>query len=274
MTSAGLRERNPKLENAWRLLRRQFEQSQRFAVAEPCDHFLERRALEVAAALFFLQPLEAAFGLIEVGEHQLALDAFERRDQIFFHAGELRNDDQQRVHVAHQRQQARVERSALLLLFGIWREVEDGELDRNFFLRAVGRFKKIETRIRDLDLSRARAIAALGRARNRRESCQRVKYGRFSGAARADDASLQFPTSIFGILHHRNSGVSPSRTEVHRRFNAMLFAQILNRGYATRRNLTKSRASYLIFVRECGRSEHAQGACRLPATISDRFRRY
>ena len=114
--------------------------------------------------------------MIEVGEHQLAFNAFERRDQIFRHAAELRNHDQQRVHVAHQRQQARVERRALLLLFRIWREVEDGQLDRNFLLRAIGLFKQIEPGIGDLDLSGARAIAALGRAGNRRESCQRVKY--------------------------------------------------------------------------------------------------
>ena len=84
--------------------------------------------------------------------------------QIFFDPGELRNDYQQRVHVAHQRQQTRIERGALFLLLGIWREVEDGQLDRNFFLRAVRRFKKIEPRICHLDLSRTRAIAALGRA--------------------------------------------------------------------------------------------------------------
>ena len=175
VTSAGLRERNPKLENAWVSCDVSSSSLSGFAVAQPCDHFLERRALEVAA-LFFLEPLEPALGLIEVGEHQLALDTFERRDQIFFHAAELRNHDQQRVHVAHQRQQAWVERGALLLLFRIRREVEDGELDRNFLLRAVRLFKQIEARICDLDLSGARAIAALGRARNRRESCQCVKY--------------------------------------------------------------------------------------------------
>ena len=114
--------------------------------------------------------------MIEVGEHQLAFNAFERRDQIFRHAAELRNHDQQRVHVAHQRQQARVERRALLLLFRIWREVEDGQLDRNFLLRAVRLFKQIEPGIGDLDLSGSSAIAALGRAGNRRESCQGVKY--------------------------------------------------------------------------------------------------
>src|SRR3984957_10764120 len=171
----GLARKKSKARKCLSLLRRQFEQSKRFTLAEPCDHFLERRALEVAA-LFFLEPLEPALGLIEVGKHQLALNTFERRDQIFFHAAELRNHDQQRVHVAHQRQQTRIERGTLLLLFWIRREVEDSELDRNFLLRAVRLFKKIEARIYDLDLPGARTIAALGRARNRRESCQCVKY--------------------------------------------------------------------------------------------------
>jgi len=102
----------------------------------------------------------------------------------------------QRIEVAGQRQQTRIKRGALLLLLGIGREVEHGELDRDFFLRAVGGLEEIEVRIGDFDLPWAAAILALRGAGNRREPGQRVEDGRFSGASRADDSGFHYEELI------------------------------------------------------------------------------
>ena len=60
------------------LLRRHFEQAQRLALFEPLQAFLEPGALEIDIALFLLEALEPTLRLIEIGEDQLALDAFDR----------------------------------------------------------------------------------------------------------------------------------------------------------------------------------------------------
>ncbi len=106
-------------------------------------------------------------------------------------AGEIGNDDQERVKVADQRQQARVERGALLLLLWIGRKIEYGKLDLDPFFRAVGALEEVQPLVGNLDLARTRAIAAFGLAGKRGNPGEGVKHGRFADAARADYPGLQ-----------------------------------------------------------------------------------
>ena len=120
-------------------------------------HFFERGPFEINRALFLFEPFEPAFGLVEIGKHQFALHAFDGGYHRRRAAGEVGNHDQQRLEVANHRQQTGVERGALFLFLGIGREIEHGQLDRDFLLRSVSRFEKVEALVGDLDLAEAPA---------------------------------------------------------------------------------------------------------------------
>ena len=123
---------------------------------------LERRALELGGRVALLgQALQAPLALVEVGEHQLGLHCGECGGQRGLIPGKLGYYDQQRVEVPDKRQQARIERGALLLLLGVGREIEHGELDLDPLFGAVGALEKIQPLIGDLDLARAGAVTPL-----------------------------------------------------------------------------------------------------------------
>src|SRR5207253_3399647 len=105
--------------------------------------------------------------------------------------GKRGDHDQQRVEVADEREQARIERGALLLLLGVGREIEHGELDLDPLLGAVSALEKIQALISDLDLAGAGAVASLTLAGQRSRPGERVEDGRFAHAACADNSSLQ-----------------------------------------------------------------------------------
>ena len=84
-----------------------------------------------------------------------------------------------------------IERGALLLLLGVGREIEHGELDLDPLLGAVGALEKIQPLIGDLDLAGAGAITPLALPGQRGKSGERVEDGRFAHAACADNSGLQ-----------------------------------------------------------------------------------
>src|SRR5208282_4189896 len=125
------------------LLRRHLERPERPSGLQPLEASLECRALEVAGALFLLEPLVTPLGLLEVGEYQFGRDRLDRRSKRDLIARKLRNYDQQRVEIANQRNEAQVERRAFLLFLGIGREVEHRQLRGDEFLRVMGRREEI-----------------------------------------------------------------------------------------------------------------------------------
>src|SRR5208282_2104457 len=162
------------------LLRRHLEHPERLSGLQPLEASLERGALEVAGALFLLEPLVTPLGLLEVGEHQFRRDRLDRGSKRDLISRELRNDEQQRVEIANQRNEAQVERRAFLLFLGIGREVEHRQLRGDEFLRVMGRREEIEPRIGNLDLPQPRAIFLVALPRQRRKAGQRVKYSRLA----------------------------------------------------------------------------------------------
>ena len=153
---------------------------------------LKRGAFELGGRVALLgQALQTPLALVEVGEHQLGLYSGKRAGQSGLIAGELGDYDQQRVEVADKREQARVERGALLLLLGVGGEIKHGELDFDPLLGAVGALEEIQPLIGDFNLARTGAIAPLALPGQWSKSGKRVEDGRFAHAACADNSGLQ-----------------------------------------------------------------------------------
>src|SRR5208283_1027818 len=84
----------------------------------------------------------------------------------------------------------RIERGAFLLLLGIRRKIEHGELNFDPLLRTIGCLEKVETRIRHLDLPGTSAITGVSLPGHRGQPRQRMEHDRFAHATRAYNTCL------------------------------------------------------------------------------------
>src|SRR5581483_392408 len=172
------------------LLWRQIELPQRPTFFQPSGALGQGCALEVDRPFFLFQAFEATFDLIVICKYQLALDSLDRGLERYRGATEFRHDEQQRVEVANEWQETRIERRALFLLFGIRREIQQRQFDLHLLFRTVGRFQKIQPGIHHFNLSRSRAISRVRLTLGWRQTRQRMKNRGFADPARPDDAAL------------------------------------------------------------------------------------
>ncbi len=144
-------------------LRAEFQHPQRRALLKTTHNALQSHPFDFVRRAFFLDALQPALSLLEVGKDQFFLDTPESRHQVAAADSGTGDRDENRVQFAHHRDERGVEDGSRLRFFLAGRKIEHRQFDGNFLFGFTDPLKEVQPRIGNPNLSRARAISGLCR---------------------------------------------------------------------------------------------------------------